>query len=259
MRSIKTVEIIALSLICAAIGIDAFAAPRVSEVIARMDSMMEQIGDISVKVSMVQNKARQGIKNYNVLYFRRDKSDEFLLVIVEPDTEKGNGYLRVGENFWMYRQNTRTFQHISRDESIMGTNAKGGDFEKRKLADLYRPLAAQGGAEIIEEEMLGKKPVYKFTLMAKVSDVTYPKQIYWVQRDNFLMLKVQSYSLSGTLMQTAYFPKWTRIEGKYIPIQHIYIDEFEKGNKTIVELSGISTKTLDPKIFTKAYLENLSK
>lgn len=249
---------IGVHMIAAAL-IDASAAPRVSEIISKMDIMMEQIGDISVKVNMVQNKARQGIKNYNALYFRRDKSDEFLIVVLEPDTEKGNGYLRVGENFWMYRQNTRTFQHISRDESIMGTNAKGGDFEKRKLADLYRPLTAPGGAEIIEEVMLGKKPVYKFTLMAKVNDVTYPKQVYWVQRDNFLMLKIQSYSLSGTLMQTAYYPKWTQIDGKYIPIQHIYIDEFEKGNKTLVDLSGISTRLLDPKIFTKAYLENLSK
>ena len=47
--------------------------------------------------------------------------------------------------------------------------------------------------------------------------------------------------------------------GQVHPIQHIYIDEFEKGNKTIVELSGISTEKLDPKIFTKAYLENLSR
>ena len=240
-------------------GHSVHAAPTVTEIMKKMDYMMEQIGDISVKASIVQNKARQGIKNYAFLYFRRDVTDEFLIVALEPDTEKGNGYLRVGENFWMYRQNTRTFQHISRDESIMGTDAKGGDFEKRKLVDLYRPLAGSNGAEIIEEEMLGKKPVYKFTLLAKVNDVTYPKQVYWVQRDNFLMLKVQSYSLSGTLMQTAYYPKWTQIDGKYIPIQHIYIDEFEKGNKSIVELSGISTLKLDPRIFTKAYLENLSK
>ena len=235
------------------------AAPRVTDIVNKIDYMMEQIGDISVKVSLVQNKARQGVKNYESLYFRRDKTDEFLIVILAPDTEKGNGYLRVGENFWLYRQNTRTFQHISRDESIMGTDTKAGDFEKRKLADLYKPLTDPKGVEIIEEEMLGKKPVYKFTLLAKVNDVTYPKQVYWVERDNYLTLKVQSYSLSGTLMQTAYFPKWTQIDGKYIWLQLISIDEFEKGNKTIVELSGISTKKLDPRIFTKAYLENLSK
>jgi hypothetical protein len=255
MRLVKFSMFIIFMFACASV----YAKPTVNDIINKIDFMMEQIGDISVKVSLVQNKARQGVKNYESLYFRRDKTDEFLIVILAPDTEKGNGYLRVGENFWLYRQNTRTFQHISRDESIMGTDTKAGDFEKRKLVDLYKPMTDPKGAEIIEEEMLGKKPVYKFTLLAKVNDVTYPKQVYWVERDNNLMLKVQSYSLSGTLMQTAYFPKWTQIDGKYIWLQLISIDEFEKGNKTIVELSGISTKSLDPRIFTKAYLENLSK
>ena len=241
------------------INLSLLAAPKVSDIMKKIDYMMEQIGDISVKVSLVQNKARQGIKNYEYLYFRRDKNDEFLLVLTAPDTEKGNGYLRVGENFWMYRQNTRTFQHISRDESISGTNAKGGDFERRKLCELYKPLTGSKGAEILNEEMLGKKPVYQFTLLAKVNDVTYPKQVWWVQRDNYLALKIQSYSLSGTLMATTYFPKYTQIEGKYLWLRAIFIDEFEKGNKTIVDLSGISTKKLDPRIFTKAYLENLSK
>ncbi len=248
-----------LSIVLLCICLTSHAAPRVSEVIKEMDRRYEQISDISVKVSIVQNKARQGVKNFGFIYFRQDKSDAFLIVAFAPDTEKGNGYLKVGENFWMYRQNTRTFVHISRDESIMGTNAKSGDFEKRKLSELYKPLIDSRGSEIITEEMLGKREVYKFTLIARVNDVTYPKQVYWVQKDNYLMLKVQSYSLSGTLMQTAYFPKWTLIEGKYIWLQAIFIDEFEKGNKSIVDLSGISTKSLDPKIFTKAYLENLSR
>ena len=35
--------------------------------------------------------------------------------------------------------------------------------------------------------------------------------------------------------------------------------QFEKGNKTLVEISDISTKKIPSTIFTKAYLENLSK
>ncbi|HNA80779.1 MAG TPA: outer membrane lipoprotein-sorting protein, partial [Turneriella sp.] len=113
--------------------------------------------------------------------------------------------------------------------------------------------------EDITEEMLGNKKVWKFTVVAKVRDVTYPKQVYWVEQGTYLQLKVQSYSLSGTLMQTAYFIKYTQIEGKYILLKGMFIDEFEKGNKTVLEISGVSLKKLDSKIFTKAYLENLSK
>jgi len=60
-------------------------------------------------------------------------------------------------------------------------------------------------------------------------------------------------------MQTAYYRKYTIVDGRYVAVEQIFIDEFEKGNRTVVELSGISTKKLDPKIFTKQYLENLSK
>ena len=85
---------------------------------------------------MTQQKPGQGTKLFHMLYFRRDKDDAFLIVFDGPESEKGNGY-RVEEHFWMYRQNTRTFQHINRDESIGGTDAKGEDFEDRRLNELY--------------------------------------------------------------------------------------------------------------------------
>jgi hypothetical protein len=94
---------------------------------------------------------------------------------------------------------------------------------------------------------------------AKVNDVSFPKKIYWVRCDNFLVLKEQDFSLSGTLMQTAYFMKYTEIRGKFVPVSQLFIDEFEKGNKTMLELANISIDKLDNNIFSKAYLENLSK
>jgi hypothetical protein len=60
-------------------------------------------------------------------------------------------------------------------------------------------------------------------------------------------------------MQTAYFLTFTVIDGRYIPVKQMFIDEFEKGNKTIVDISNIVSKKLDDGIFTKPYLENLSK
>ncbi len=240
-------------------GVSLWGLPTATEIIKKIDYMQDQASDITCKVNIVQQKVGQGIKNYEMLFYRKDKTDSFLMVFLAPDAEKGNGYLRVGNNNFLYRQNTRTFQTINRDESISGTDAKAGDFEKRKLYDLYQAETNANGKEIVEEEKLGIKDVYKIILIAKVNDVTYPKQIYWVEKDTFLPLKIQSFSLSGTLMASSYTPKWTTIEGKYIWVQSIFVDEFEKGNKSIVELSGISLAGLSDSLFTKAYLENLSK
>ncbi len=127
------------------------------------------------------------------------------------------------------------------------------------MTEIYEGAKDNNGNENVVEEMLGKVPVYKFTLKAKVEDASFPKKIYWVRKDNFLPLKEENYSLAGTLMQTAYMLKYTTIEGKYLWTKAIFVDEFEKGNKTVVEIEDISIKKIDEHVFTKAYLENLSK
>jgi len=235
------------------------AESRVIPVLRAIDGNYKMKKDVRADVTLTQQRAGQGIKIIDMAYFRRDSDDAFLIVMNAPENEKGNGYLRVGDNFWMYRKNTRTFQHINRDESIGGSDAHSDDFETRKLEELYGPVADSSGTEKFSEEMLGKVPVFKFEVKARVNDVDYPRQIFWTRRDKNLLLKQESYSLSGTLMQTAYFLKFTEIEGRYVPVKQLFIDEFEKGNKTIVEIANIVPGKLDDKIFTKACLENLSK
>ncbi|MBN2188400.1 MAG: outer membrane lipoprotein-sorting protein [Chitinispirillaceae bacterium] len=235
------------------------AAPPVDSLLEKMEDNISIATDARAQVTLTQQKPGQGVKNFEMMYYRRDKDNAFLIVFSAPESEKGNGYLRIGDNFWMYRRNTRTFQHINRDESIGGSDASGEDFETRKLTELYKPATDSAGMEIIREEKLGPIPVYRFEVRARVSDVSYPYKTFWVRTDNFLLLKEQSFSSSKTLMNTAYYRKYTTVLGKFVPVQQLFIDEFEKGNKTIVEISGIVTEKLDDRIFTKAYLENLSK
>ena len=235
------------------------APPPGSEILTRLEKNTSLTTDVTATVILTQQKTGQGIKNFRMLFHRRDADDSFLIFFQEPQSEKGNGYLRVGDNFWMYRRNTRTFQHINRDESIGGTDVQGDDFEDRPLTELYAVAKDSAGAEKVAEEMLGKVQVYRVDVTAKVNDVDYPRKTWWVRRDNFLLLKESSFALSGALMQTAYFLKYTPIEGRYVPVEQIFIDEFEKGNKTKVDIRDISVRPIGKEVFTKAYLENLSK
>lgn len=253
MKKIFVAIVVGLIMTCAV------QAQKIDSILRTLDEIFEMKTDIRANVRVTQQKAEQGVKKIEMMYYRRDSDDSFLIVMRAPESDKGNGYLRVGDNFWMYRRNTRTFQHINRDESIGGTDAKGDDFENRKMVDMYKAAVDANGKELISEEMLGKIPVIKFEIIAKVNDVDYPKKVMWVRKDNYLPLKEQAYSASGTLMQTAFYPKYTTVNGRYVAVQHIYVDEFEKGNKTVVEISGIATDGLGNDIFTKAYLENLSK
>jgi hypothetical protein len=235
------------------------ARPAAADLLKKIEDNYHQSTDVRARVGLTQQKTNQGVKNIEMMYYRRDRDNAFLIVMTGPEAEKGNGYLRMDDNFWMYRRNTRTFQHINRDENIGGSDAHGDDFESRNLTEMYQPVKDSAGGDGITEEKLGQIPVFRFEVKAIVNDVSYPKKIYWVRQDNALVLKEASYSLSNTLMQTAYYLKYAPINGKFVPVQQMFIDEFEKGNKTIMELSNISTEKLAETIFTKAYLENLSK
>jgi outer membrane lipoprotein-sorting protein len=237
----------------------AFSLPPGSEILSRLEKNTRMLSDVTASVTMTQQKTGQGIKTTDMLFYRRDADNSFLIVMTAPESEKGNGYLRVDENFWMYRRNTRTFQHVNRDESIGGSDAQGDDFEDRKLTELYAIARDSSGSEKVAEDNLGKVPVYRMEVKAKINDVDYPRKTYWVRRDNFLLLKEQSLTLTGTLMQTAYYLKYTLIDKRYVPVEQIFIDEFEKGNKTKVNIGSISTGKISKDVFTKAYLENLSK
>ena len=236
-----------------------FSQTPVADILKSLEANMTMTTDARAKVNITQQKAGEGIKAMEALWYRRDRDNSILIVMLAPESDKGVGYLRVSDNFWMYRPNTRTFQHINRDESIGGSNAHGQDFENRKLTELYEGLKTSSGKDSITEEKLGQIPVYKFPIKAKVNDVDYPKKFIWTRKDNNLELKEECFSSSGTLMQTTYYQKYTVVNAKYVAIKQLIIDEFEKGNKTIIDISGIGTDKLDDVIFTKAYLENLSK
>lgn len=241
------------------LGTSTFALPQIDDLLSKIDARYKQTTDVKAIVSLTQQKVDQGTKRQEMTYYRRDSDKSFLIVLTAPESEKGNGYLRVGDNFWMYRRNTRTFQHINRDESIGGSDARGDDFEGKLLTEMYGPALDMLGNELIAEDTLGKILTYRFEVKAKVNDVDYPKKVYWVRRDQAVVIKEAAFALSGTLMQTVYNLKFTEINKQIIPVKFLIVDEFEKGNKSVVEISGIGIDQLDNTIFTKAYLENLSK
>ncbi|MCB9495671.1 MAG: outer membrane lipoprotein-sorting protein [Fibrobacteria bacterium] len=225
-----------------------------------LDSLEQQSrlrSDATATVRLTQTKAGQGARAFALRWFRRDSDESFVILMDAPEAERGNGYLRSGDHFWMYRRNTRTFQHVNRDESIGGTDARGDDFETRKLTELY--AQADGKAGMPVSDTLGKVPAWRFEVKAKVRDVDYPRKVYWVSRDGWQLLKEQAWSSTGTLMQTAYYLKYQPVEGRLVATRMLFVDEFEKGNRTMVEVDQIRTDKIPDAHFTKAWLESQSK
>jgi hypothetical protein len=238
-----------------------WALPSVQQVIDYIDTNYQVRSDMTAQARITTRDPDQGTKVIQSVLYRRDRDDAFLIVIADPETDRGNGYLRVGDNMWLYRRSTRTFTHIGRDEKIGGSNASAGDFETRKFKELYKPAVDATGKEVITEETLGnaKIPVYKVEVTAQVNDVKYPRLVMWLTKDKYLELKRESYALSGTLMETDLFTSYKEVDGRYVPLLQKFTDEVEKGKTSLLEITGISFNRVDDYRFDKSYLESLSK
>ena len=250
---------LAAAMLFAAAGI--WAAPTVQQIIDYYDTNYQLRSDMTAQARITTKDPEQGTKVIESVLYRRDKDDAFLIVLAEPETERGNGYLRVGDNMWLYRRTTRTFTHIGRDEKIGGSNTTAGDLETRKFKELYKPSVDASGKETISEETIGgaKIPVYRLEVVAQVNDVKYPKLVMWVTRDKYLELKRESYSLSGTLMETDLFTNYKDVDGRFVPLLQKFTDEVEKGRTSLLEIKGIAFNKVDDYKFDKSYLESLSK
>ncbi len=243
----------------ATLGVATWAAPTGMQILLAVEANETMKEDVQAKVNVTQNRTGQGVKVIAMEYYRRDKDKSFVIAMTGPESERGNGYLRQGDHFWMYRRNTRTFQHINRDESIGGSDAKGQDFESRPLTQMFAPSKDAKGQELLRADTVGGVPCWRLEVRAIVSDVDYPKKVMWVRQDNQLLAKEQSFSSSGTLMQSGYYTKYQPIASRQLAMRMVFVDEVEKGNRSLVDLSDVKVGKVDPEIFTKAWLESKSR
>ncbi len=82
---------------------------------------------------------------------------------------------------------------------------------------------------------------------------------FWISGPEYLELKRESYSLSGTLMETDLFTNYKDVDGRYVPLLQKFTDEVEKGRTSLLEIRGIAFSKVDDYKFDKSYLESLSK
>jgi outer membrane lipoprotein-sorting protein len=181
-------------------------------------------------------------------YFRRDREDKFTMILTDPSSKRGQGYLQAGDNLWFYDPTTRAFAHSSLKENFSDSKARNDDFSSTTYARDYKILT-------MEEGKLGAFPVFIATIGAVNDLVPYAKQKIWVRKDLPLVLKQECYATSGKLLVTYAFPSYTNIDGTYVPGKIYIRDELVKGESSEISLNKISVGTLADTYFTKGFLE----
>jgi len=249
----KNITILMVLLIVILSSVSAISLTEANSILNTVDTSRNFTGtDFAAVMTMISEDPDTGIEKKKVQQFRRDDEEMFLMLFIEPASEKGQGYLNIGENLWFYDPQSRKFNHTSMKESFGGTDAKNSDFGASSLGDDYKVLS-------VEEGKLGRFNVYIMDLEGTNSEVTYPTVKIWITKDTNLMLKSEDFSATGRLMRTSLFPSYAKVGEKYLATKMIFKDELIDGKKTQITITDISTKDLPDSIFTKSYVERVNR
>lgn len=249
----KNITILMVLLIAGLSAASAISLTEANSILNTVDTSRNFTGtDFSAVMTMISEDPETGVEKKKVQQFRRDDEEMFLMLFIEPVSEKGQGYLNIGENLWFYDPQSRKFNHTSMKESFGGTDAKNSDFGASTLGDDYKVLS-------VEEGNLGRFEVYIMDLEGTNSEVTYPTVKIWITKDTNLMLKSEDFSATGRLMRTSLFPSYAKVGDKYLATKMIFKDELIEGKKTQITITDISTKDLPDSIFTKSYVERVNR
>ena len=96
-------------------------------------------------------------------------------------------------------------------------------------------------------------------------DLAFPVVKIWVDVATKNVLKREEYALSGRLMRTSYYPKWSKVwsDSKkaevWFPQEIHFFDEIEKENSTHITIKTVELKPLPENVFTKSWLEEKSR
>jgi outer membrane lipoprotein-sorting protein len=254
MKRITRAAVIAAAVLFTLPSAGLFAAqPDFESIVRELDKIDDFSGmDFSGVFTIVSEKPGEKQSVTQIRMFRRDSKKQFLILIQLPEASKGQGYLKEDDNVWMYDPTSRKFTHSSVKENLQDSEAKNSDFTRESILDDYAIEKGEAG-------MLGKYPVWIITLKDKTGEAAYDRVKLTVRQDKTLILKEEDYTASGQHRRTIVYPKYAEVApGKFFPSQMLISDEINKGEKSQVTMSELSTAKLPDKVFTKAFLEQVN-
>lgn len=231
----------------------AVAASAPNELLRLIDKKMSLASDYKgvVRIREIRKDGTERAIEMNV--YRRDSTQNFLMLITQPRNMAGGGYLRIGGNLWEYSASTGQWVRTTRRANIVGTIACEGDFDRPRLSEDY-------DAKADGEETVRGTVFRKLLLTAKEgAEVSFPLLRLWLDGDNNIVKRV-GYAPSGRTLRTDVVRGYQRLKDpvsgeSVLHYREVLELEEEEGTQIIVRYEDVQLAPLDANIFTKTWLE----
>lgn len=166
---------------------------------------------------------------------------------LEPERAKGRKMLMKEYDMWLYTPNIKKPLRISLEQKLSG-EVSYGDIARTNYADDY-------AAEIIGNEKIENKDVYKIALTAKNKKVTYAKIDYFVDKKDNNPVEAVFYAVSGKALKKAQFLDFKPIKGMSRSTKMIIQDFLLKDKTSTMIFSGHAAEKFDESMFNKDRME----
>lgn len=213
---------------------------------------------ISIKRGREKKRVRE-ITRYQRNFDEGKFKSKSLIRFLKPADVKGTGFL-----MWEYRENNKDddqwlflpalgkVKRIAareKSENFMGSDFTYEDIGGRELND--------DEYELLGEEEVNGIDCYKVQAIPKQKDTAYNKRIVWVDKNNFVMTKVQFYDKKNRLLKVLDFLK-QHLDGNYWSVLKMKMENMQTEHKTVMEISDIQYDIgVKESFFTERYLKRV--
>jgi len=163
--------------------------------------------------------------------------DFALALITSPAREAGQTFLKRNSEMWSW--NPAINRLIKLPPSMMSQGWMGSDYTND---DILRESSVVNDYvhEIEGEEEMAGRVCYKIRMNAKESaSIVWGKQVRWIDKKDFLVMKVELYDEDGYLVRTETGSDIKTMDGRPVTSKIRLVPQDEPDNSTIIEIREI--------------------
>jgi outer membrane lipoprotein-sorting protein len=179
-----------------------------------------------------------------------------LTLITAPVKDVGQTFLKRGTEMWSW--NPTINRLIKLPPSMMSQGWMGSDYTNDDILK-ESSVVNDYSHEIIGEETIDNRLCYKIKMVAKEdAAVVWGKQIRWIEKKDFLVLRVELFDEEGLLVRTETGSEIKTMDGRVIPTRLELVPAEERGNKTLVDIKDIRFNVqIEESFFSQQNMKNL--
>ncbi len=205
-----------------------------TEIIRRVDSNEIFSTQRFTMTMTIQRGTRTLVKT--IVGYGQREGQKFFMEYTNPE-DKGVKYLKIGDEMWIYFPDADDTMKISGhmlEEGMMGSDISYEDMmENDKLEDKYTATLLSG------ETNIDGRSCYVIDLNAKVDDVTYQREVVYIDTERFVMLKVDLYARGGRLIKTMLMSDVRSYGSRWYATKMVIMDRRRQNSQTTIQFDSL--------------------